>query len=137
MAGNHRFSIAVHLVTALAVMDEPMTSPQIASSVGTNPVVVRRIISLLVKAGILKSQVGKAGGCVLAKKPAKITLRDLYHALGSKEVFQFHDYPAARHCPVSCQMKGLMDSVFAETEKALEAQLAKISIQTLMRKVRV
>ena len=82
MATNSRFAIAVHTAAMLAFHEgEPVTSEQVACSVRTNPVVIRRILQLLTKAGIVRSQLGKGGGSKLVRSPAKSTLWDLYRAV--------------------------------------------------------
>ncbi|EUJ18671.1 transcriptional regulator Rrf2 family protein [Listeria aquatica FSL S10-1188] len=47
MAISTRFSVAVHILTLVdRNRGEQITSEEIAGSVGTNPVVIRRIMSL-------------------------------------------------------------------------------------------
>ncbi len=52
-------------------------SDWLADSISTNPVVVRRLLSLLNKAGLIKSVRGKNGGVQLAKNAADINLKDI------------------------------------------------------------
>ncbi|MCA1734101.1 MAG: Rrf2 family transcriptional regulator, partial [Acidobacteria bacterium] len=54
MATSSRFAVATHILTVLAVRgDEPSSSNLIASSVGTNPVVIRRLLGMLGRAGLV------------------------------------------------------------------------------------
>jgi DNA-binding IscR family transcriptional regulator len=50
MSTNSRFAVAVHVMTLMAWSgEEPLKSDQVADSVNTNPVVIRRMLSILLK----------------------------------------------------------------------------------------
>lgn len=57
---NSRLAVAIHILSLIS-MDEKASSEIIADSVNTNPVVVRRMISLLKKGDILTSRAGVPG----------------------------------------------------------------------------
>ena len=60
---NTRFAVAVHILTLLHTQQgEPATSEYIASSVNTNPSLIRRLLSQLARAGLTASQMGTGGG---------------------------------------------------------------------------
>ena len=72
MAANSKFAVAVHALAVIAHHDEQRhTSRAIAGSISTNPVVIRRLLSQLAKAGIVESTHGAKGGFTLAKPAAK------------------------------------------------------------------
>ena len=50
-----RFSSAIHTLIMIAGAETPMTSDQIAESVGTNASYIRKITGLLKKQGIIDS----------------------------------------------------------------------------------
>ena len=136
MATNSRFAIAVHTAAMLAFHEgEPVTSEQIACSVRTNPVVIRRILQLLTKAGIVKSQLGKGGGSKLVRSPAKTTLWDLYRAVERDGVFGFSERPGNPACPISCCMQEGLKRVFDVTQQTLTTTLRDISIADLIKSV--
>ena len=58
-----------------------MTSEYIAGSVNTNPVVIRRIVGMLKKGGLVVSTEGAGGGTELARLAGKITLAEVYRAV--------------------------------------------------------
>lgn len=63
MGASTRFTIALHILTLLASnRAQPLTSEYIARSVNTNPVVIRRLLGLLRKRGLVSSQPGNRGG---------------------------------------------------------------------------
>lgn len=95
---NSRLAVAIHILSLIS-MDEKASSEIIADSVNTNPVVVRRMISLLKKADILTSRAGVPGAS-LKKDPADISLLDVYRAVQKQEeLFAVHENPNPK-CPV-------------------------------------
>lgn len=79
---NSRLSVAIHILSLIS-MDEKESSETIAGSVNTNPVVVRRMISMLKKADILTSRAGVPGAS-LKKDPADISLLEVIGLSKSK-----------------------------------------------------
>lgn len=76
-----RFSVALHILLFLAeASGEEATSARMANSIGTNPVVVRRIAGLLSRAGLIAVQRGP-GGAKLTRPAGAITLRDVWRAI--------------------------------------------------------
>jgi hypothetical protein len=79
MSTNSRFAVAVPVLTLMAWSgEEPLKSEQVAESVNTNPVVIRRMLCELAEAGLVVSQTGSLGGSRLANDPAETTLLDVY-----------------------------------------------------------
>ena len=74
-----RFTVAIHILSLLDLnKGVSRTSEELAMSVNTNPVVIRKILGILKKAGLIHIQMGQGGGATLAVEPEKITLRDVY-----------------------------------------------------------
>lgn len=133
MAMSSRFAVAVHVLTLMAWSeDEPLKSEQVADSVNTNPVVIRRMLCELSEANLVVSQPGSMGGSRLSRKPNEITLLDVYRAVECPGVFSLHRQPASRECPVGVNIEAVLGSVFAETNSAVEHVLAQISIRDVM-----
>ena len=133
MSTSSRFAVAVHILTLMAWSeDEPLKSEQVAESVNTNPVVIRRMLCELSEANLVVSQPGSMGGSRLSREPGEITLRDVYHAVECPGVFSLHRQPASRQCPVGMKIESVLGSVFAETNSAVEHVLAGITIKDVM-----
>ncbi len=66
---NTRFPVALHILTLLAVENkcQPTTSEYLAVSANTNPVVIRRLLGSLRRAGLITAQLGAGGGVNLAR----------------------------------------------------------------------
>jgi DNA-binding IscR family transcriptional regulator len=104
--------------------------------VNTNPVVVRRIIQELARAGLLRTKLGKGGGSVLARPAGRIDLFQIYQAVRSDSVFDFNPARPNEKCPLSCRMKALLVPVFDSIDRALEEKLRKVKLEDLIRAVR-
>jgi Rrf2 family protein len=79
LTGNTRFAVSLHILTLLAFRAPTVVcSTEIAQSVRSHPVVVRRLIAALVAAGLVESRKGRDGGFTLDKEPEKISLRDIF-----------------------------------------------------------
>jgi DNA-binding IscR family transcriptional regulator len=82
MSSSSRFAVAVHVLTLMAWSDdESLKSEQMAVSVNTNPVVIRRMLCDLAEDKLVVSHTGSTGGSRLARKPAQISLLDVYRAV--------------------------------------------------------
>jgi Rrf2 family protein len=135
MATSSRFAVATHILTVLAVRgDEPSSSNLIASSVGTNPVVIRRLLGMLGRAGIVRAQSGRGGGALLASTPASITLYDVYHAVEGRDLISIHP-PVDTHCPVGQKIHAVLETCTAEAEEAMNVYLRGVSLAEIVSRV--
>ena len=78
MKQSHKLSDALHILSYIALNQEEMTkisSQTIADSVGTNPGLVRRLMSNLSKAGLLLTKVGAAKPQLAKEPPCMMFLR--------------------------------------------------------------
>ena len=104
-------------------------SATVAESVHTNPVVIRRLMTELEKAHLVKSVAGRAGGFELSKDAGDITLADVYFAVEDENVFRMHKTDPHSHCPVAAQLGQVLSGPLRAAECALHSSLAKTSIR--------
>jgi Rrf2 family protein len=131
-----RFTVALHILTLLASKgEEPLTSEYIAASVNTNPVVIRRLLGLLKNKGFVSSQPGNGGGWELTVSPESITLLDVRRSVNEGSPFSMHSKPPNPACPVGRNIQGALSGVYGKAERALEGELARTTIQKLLRSV--
>jgi Rrf2 family protein len=129
MSTNSRFAVAVHVLTLMAWSDEEcLKSDEMAVSVNTNPVVIRRMLCELTGEKLVISQTGSAGGSRLARHPQQITLLDVYRAVESADVFSLHPKRPDRGCPVGSSIGTVLEEVRTEIDSAIEQVLAGITI---------
>ena len=136
MPTSTRFAVAVHTLAALAVGDgTPLRSEDLAYSVNTGPVVIRGLLSRLNDAGLTRSQLGAGGGALLARPPEKIRLLDVYEAVEDTELFSLHRTPPCANCAVGGNILEAMQPTLARARKALEDELAKVTIADIAAEV--
>jgi Rrf2 family protein len=133
MLSNTHFSIAIHVLSALAYHEgELVGSDYLAKSVGTNPSFLRGLIGRLKEAGLVETQMGKGGGTRLAHKPEKITLRDVYLATECRPGLKTHECSDISKCPVQAGMNTLLSDITARVEKAVESELSQTTVADLL-----
>ena len=137
MSTHSRFAVAVHVLSLMAWSgEEPLKSEQVAASVNTNAVVIRRILKELAEAGLVVSQTGSLGGSRLANDPTKTTLLDVYQALEYRGVFSLHRQPPSRDCPVGVNIETVLGDVLLEVDSAVERVLQNITINDVVRRLK-
>ena len=131
MQVSNRFSIAIHMFACMDYFknDYKVTSDFIASSVGVNPVIIRKITSQLRDAGLVNVARG-TGGVSIAKTPKEITLLDVFNAVDSLDhgkLFSFHENPNSK-CPVGGHIHLILDDKLERVQRAMENELSAMTI---------
>ena len=136
MTTSSRYAVALHVLVALANLGgEGATSELLAKSVNTNPVVVRRILGMLVQAGLVAGKGGRGGGYRLAREPKRIALDAVLRAVEPAGIFPLHENPENKACTISCSIKEVLGGVFARAESSLQERLHETSVADLLRRV--
>jgi Rrf2 family protein len=139
MSANSRLTIAVHALTWLALAQrrgrDVLTSDQVAASINTNPVVVRRSLGDLRRAGLAQVRHGAGAGWSLARAPEQISLFDVRQAVEPEPLFAMHRKEPNLECPVGRSIRPALGHVYAEVEDAVRRQLCRTSIADVLRDV--
>jgi Rrf2 family protein len=126
MSANTRFTVALHIVTWMALasqQQEIMTSDQIAGSVNTNPVFIRRILGRLHEARLVNVQHGMGAGWTLARPSEKISLREVYNAVEQEPLFELHH---------TLPNQPALKRFYSDAEAALKQQLAQVTVADVL-----
>ena len=123
-----KFTTAVHVLIAIEYFrdDEKITSDMLAGTVGSNPVIIRNIMSQLKEAGLIEVRRGPGG----------ITLLDLYRAVetgSSAPLFHFHEHPNPA-CPVGRAIHGSLDATLDAIQASFEAELKRHTVADIYEK---
>jgi DNA-binding IscR family transcriptional regulator len=129
--------MAVHVLTVLAYKNgDRATSALLASSVNTNPVVIRRLMRTLQRAGLIETRKGVGLGSRLSCPPGRINLADVYRAVGADQGFLLPPKRPNAQCPVGSCIQNALATVFSSAEEAVARDLQKTTLGSLLQQVK-
>jgi len=129
MAASSRFAVGVHVLVYLAHQGKrPASSAEIAHSVNTHPVVLRRLLAAFVRARLVQPRKGAAGGFVLTRPPAEVSLLSVYRAVESSPALGRAANAPSRACPVGAGIARVVKQVCFEAQQALENRLDRMTL---------
>ncbi len=128
-------SVAVHCLIFIheAKGITKVTSNLLAESTGSNPVVIRNILSALKKAGLITVPRG-TGGAELCADPSQITLYQIYSALepgGVTSIIVIHPCQG-RPCPVAQNIRKVLQAPYRKIEDAVQTTMESITLQSMI-----
>ena len=136
MSANSRLTVATHILAWMALVarshPEPVTSDRIAASVNTNPVVIRRTLGLLAKAGLVESYRGANAGWRLARGADAISLLDVFDALEEGAHFALHPSRPSQACPIGRGLGPALGHVYASIDDSVRRTLAATTIEAVL-----
>ena len=136
-----RFTMALHSLAMIALETDrsagrPVTSATLARSIQTNPVVIRRLLADLRRAGLVETRRGAGGGVTLARPASRISLRCVWEALeGREQLFARHPSGPNPACPTGRCVADSLEHLYGNAEAALKASLGKVTLARLQRDV--
>lgn len=128
-----KFSSAIHMLILISEAQTPMSSEQIAVSVGTNPSYIRKIAGLLKNANIIDSRQGKSG-FVLTAAPEELSLWRVYCAVEEKEqihLFDLHRNPNDE-CIVGRHIRPTLAAMFGDIESTAQREMKEKTLRDCM-----
>lgn len=134
---SSRFTMAIHMFTCIDTFsDQKMTSDFMAASIGTNPVIIRKLLQQLKSAGLLEVARG-TGGVTVTRPLSEITFLDVYRAVEcspEEELFRFHENPNP-NCQVGRNIHQVLDGKLKQVQLAMENELADIRISDVTKEM--
>ena len=131
MRRDSRLSGVLHVLLHMAEERRPLTSEVLAKAMDTNPVVIRRIVAGLRDQGYVRSEKGHGGGWTLACDLSKVTLRDIYNALGGPTLLAIGNRTEAPGCLVEQAVNAALNEAFRDAEALLLTRLGEVTLATL------
>lgn len=137
MSISSRFSVGIHILALIDLNRDGINSSEfLAGSVNTNPALIRKIMGMLKKAGLVEVRPGVAGA-KLAKDLSDITLLDVYKAVDvvqDKELFSVHENPNPA-CLVGKNIQDTIDPLLAAAQLALEKSLGNVTLEDVVKDI--
>lgn len=137
MSDSQKFPIAAHALLYLAhkgalSADGAVCSAELAASMPTNPVVVRRVTAMLARAGLIDTRPGASGGAWLARPPETISLDAVLKAVNGCAHLGAPTQ-GVKGCPVSEKIPAAVAGAMMQAEAAVAERLSGITIADLLR----
>ncbi|MGG3448809.1 Rrf2 family transcriptional regulator [Domibacillus aminovorans] len=137
MSISSRFAVGIHILALIEINKEGISSSEfLAGSVNTNPAVIRKIMGMLKKAGLVEVHPGIAGA-KLARDLSDITLLDVYKAVNvvqENELFSVHEEPNPA-CTVGRNIQDTIGPLFTAAQLALEKTLRNVTLEDVVKDI--
>ena len=132
MPNDSRLPRVLHVLLHLDGIDKPVTSELIGKMLNTNPSLVRRTMGGLRNAGLLNSTKGHHGGWSLAKPLEKISLADVYAALGAPNLFSVGQSEDAPQCLLEKAANVAIASALTHAHESFLHELQRTTVAELV-----
>ena len=137
MSDSQKFPVAAHALAYLAhkgafSVADAVSSAELAASMPTNPVVVRRVTAMLGKAGLVGSRTGAGGGAWLTRAPETIHLDEVLEAVNGCTKLGVPP-KGVDGCPVGAKIPEAVRGAIIAADKAVSERLGQISVADLLK----
>lgn len=133
---NSSFSIAVHALVYLNHMEKVLSSEELAQNVCTNPVLIRKVMSKLKKAGFVDTKSGNNGGYIFIANADKLTLEQVAEAIDAKFVGSpWRSGDMDKECLIASGMGEVMQNIYQQLDERCKKSLGGITVADIDRKI--
>jgi len=137
MSDSQKFPVAAHALAYLAHKEAfsssaAVSSAALAASMPTNPVVVRRVTTMLAKAGLIATRAGANGGAWLLKPANAISLDQVLRAVNGCAHLGMPP-PGAKGCPIGQKIPKAVGAAILAADQAAAERLSQIMISDLLK----
>lgn len=130
------FAIAVHALVFLNHMQKTVSSEALAANVCTNPARIRKVMSKLKRAGMLKTKEGAEGGYYFCGEAEKVSLLMVLDALQQNSIDDcWRSGDPDMECMIASGMANVMDGIYQRMNDVCGKELAQISISDIDQKI--
>ncbi len=137
MSDSQKFPVAAHALAYLAhkqafCSSAAVSSAALAASMPSNPVVVRRVTSLLAKAGLIATRAGSNGGAWLLKSADTLSLDQVLRAVHGHAHLGM-PRPGAEDCPIVQKIPKAVGAAIMAADQAAAERLSHITVADLLK----
>ncbi len=140
MSASSKLSTAVKALCYLSdKYPLPKSSTDISKSIDVNASKLRKILSYLVKSGIIISAQGKNGGFILNKKSDQIDLQEIYCSVEERKAFHldFKNRNNSKNYKMNLNHNDFFLNLFAEIQVDIEERMKDISLKQIIESIKV
>ncbi|GAB3841813.1 Rrf2 family transcriptional regulator [Dactylosporangium cerinum] len=139
VTANSRVTIAAHALAWLELARRRgravLTSEEVAASVNTNAVIIRRSLGDLQRAGLVTARRGNGAGFSLRRPATTITLLDVWLAVSPEPLLALHHSEPNLECPVGRGIRPVLTDVYDEATDAFRATLARWTVNDVLERI--
>lgn len=137
MSASTKLSTSVKALCYLEkVFPDPVSSIEISNVIGINSSKLRKILSMLVKNGIVESNPGTSGGFKLKKNPAEIHLQEIYCAIEDRKAFHLDvRKDAIKKNSLPDKLNFYFLDLFSEVQIEIEEKMKRITLESIVKKI--
>lgn len=133
--GSHHpkwFGLALQALVILS-RDSVQTCPsaELAIHLQSEPTLLRRILAILAKEGILETREGRDGGYRLRLEPGEVSLADVFEALQVADPLRSGIKETTGSHPFGLEMNAIFSEITTEMDRSLKALLEKYTLADL------
>ncbi len=137
MSDSQKFPVAAHALAYLAhkqafCSSAAVSSAALAASMPTNPVVVRRVTSMLAKAGLIATRAGSNGGAWLLKPADTLSLDQVLRAVHGHAHLGM-PRPGAEDCPIVQKIPKAVGAAIMAADQAAAERLSHVTVADLLK----
>lgn len=137
MSASTKLSTSVKALCFLAVNPLPKNSNEIADAIGINASKIRRLMAMLGKAGIVKSDSGMLGGFSLNKTPDKIHLQEIYCAIEDRKAFYLNvNKEKLNQSANSKKINNFFIKLFSDIQVEIENKMENITLKNILNHIK-
>lgn len=137
MSASTKLSTSIKALCFLAIENKPKNSNEIAEAIGINASKLRRLLSMLGKAGIVKSDSGMLGGFTLTKNPAQLHLQEVYCAIEDRKAFYLNvNNENSIKNSQSEKINFFFIDLFSEVQVEIENKMTTITLKSILDKIK-
>jgi Rrf2 family protein len=136
-----RFTVAAQVLGYLAWRSEHgeewVSSDELGRCINTHSVVVRRLLSQLLKARLIETRRGATGGSRLARPANAIHLGEVFDAVTEpgSSLISFPREAERDECDIGEHIEAILREVISEAESVFRRNLARTTVAEFSRKV--
>ena len=136
MSASTKLSTSVKALCYIAkTSPEQKTSNEISNHTGINASKLRKILSMLVKNGIVESTHGASGGFIIKKNIDELHLQDIYCAIEDRKAFYLNVAENKGNQDEIMNLNNFFLNLFADIQVDIENKMKQITLKDILNNI--